>query len=54
MIDESNDKNTSKRLVILARVFEEKTGTKTRILDLPVLRGGTAAEIFTAVESVIE
>ena len=61
MIDESNDRNLSKRLVILAHFFEgdcKKTvqgfeGDCTRLLDLPALTSGTAAGIFEAVENVI-
>ena len=53
MIDESNDKNTLKRLIVLARVFDSKKGAATRVLGLPVPSGGTAQEIFAAVEAII-
>ncbi len=49
MIDESNDRNSKKRLVILARLFEGDC-SKTRILDLPQLTSGKASAIFEEVE----
>ena len=52
MIDESNDRNSTKRLVILAHFFEGDC-TKSMLLDLPALTSGTAAGIFEAVENVI-
>ncbi|XP_060772916.1 uncharacterized protein LOC132883380 [Neoarius graeffei] len=50
MIDESNDRNRTKHLVILARIFEDVC-VKTRILDLPELASGKASAIFEAVDS---
>ncbi|GFN81262.1 connexin 27.5 [Plakobranchus ocellatus] len=41
MIDESNNKNTEKRLVILARLFNGKM-SKTRFLDMPIPASGKA------------
>ena len=52
MIDESNDINSTTRLVNLAHFFEGDC-TKIRLLDLPALRSGTAAGIFEAVKNVI-
>ena len=52
MIDESNDRNSTKRLVILAHFFEGDC-TKTRLLDLSALTSGITAGIFEAVENVI-
>ena len=49
MIDESNDRSSKKRLVILARFFEGDC-SKTRILDLPELTSGKASAIFEAVD----
>ena len=49
MIDESNDRSTKKRLVILARFFEGDC-SKMRLLDLPELSSGTAAAIFETVD----
>ena len=45
MVDKSNDRNSTKRLVILAHFFEGDYA-KTRLLDLPALTSGTAAGIF--------
>ena len=53
MIDESNDRNLTKRLVILAHFFEGDC-TKAKLLNLPALISGTAAGIFEAVENVIK
>ena len=52
MIEKSNDKNSTRRLVILAHFFWGDC-TETRLLDLPALTSGTAAGIFEAVENVI-
>ena len=52
MIDESNDRNSTKRLVILAHFFEGDC-TKEKLLDLPALTSGTAAGISEAVKNVI-
>ena len=52
MIDENNDRNSTKRLVILAHFFEDDC-TKTRFLDFPVLTSGTASGIFEAAENVV-
>ena len=52
MIDKSNDRNSTEKLVILADFFEGDC-TKTRLLDLPALTSRTAAGIFEAVENVI-
>ncbi|MGH0124156.1 UNVERIFIED_CONTAM: hypothetical protein FKN15_030988 [Acipenser sinensis] len=49
MIDDSNDRNTEKRLIILAKMFEKWNGTRNRILDMPSVSGGTAEELFTVV-----
>ncbi|XP_077581558.1 zinc finger BED domain-containing protein 5-like [Stigmatopora nigra] len=50
MIDESNDRNATKRLVILVRLFDGES-TKTRLLDLPELTSGKAASIFEVIDS---
>ena len=49
MIDESNDRSAKKRLVILARLFEDSSNT--RLLDLPELVSGKASVIFEAIEN---
>lgn len=49
MIDESNDRNTTKRLVILARLFDGQT-SKSRLLDMPALSSGQAAYIFKVLD----
>ena len=46
IIDESNDRNSTKRLVILAHFFEGDC-TNTRLLDLPALTFGTAASLHS-------
>ncbi|GFN91713.1 connexin 27.5 [Plakobranchus ocellatus] len=50
MIDESNDKNTEKRLVILARLFDGKM-SKTRFLDMPIPASGKATDLFAEIDS---
>lgn len=53
MIDESNDRTTKKRLVILAH-FLDGDNTKTRLLDLPELKSGTAASIFDVIDELFK
>lgn len=54
MIDESTDRNTDKRLAVLVRYFDAKTArAHTRLLDMPVCNGGTAQEIFDALDGVL-
>ncbi|KAM9393166.1 general transcription factor II-I repeat domain-containing protein 2-like [Pholidichthys leucotaenia] len=45
MVDESNDKNTEKRLVILARIFDGEM-SHTRLLDMPIPALEKATNIF--------
>ena len=51
MIDESNDRTTKKRLVVLAHFFNGEN-TKTRLLDLPELASGTASSIFAVIDKL--
>ncbi|GFO50274.1 connexin 27.5 [Plakobranchus ocellatus] len=53
MIDESNDKNTEKRLVILARLFDGKM-SKTRFLDMPIPASGKATDLFAEIDSFMK
>ena len=53
MIDKSNDKTEARCLTILVHIFKEGNGAKTRILDMPAVPGGTALQMFDAVESVL-
>ena len=50
MMDENNE---TKHLAIFVIVFKEDSGAKTRILNVPAVPGGTAQEIFNAIESVL-
>ena len=54
LIDGNNDKNNEKRLVVLVHHFNFQCGIKTKILELPVLSGGTAEQGFESVLSVIK
>ena len=49
LIDESNDNNSEKGLVILVRVTEE-SGVVTRFLDMPIVNIGTGDNIFNAID----
>ncbi|XP_077423442.1 zinc finger protein 862-like isoform X2 [Vanacampus margaritifer] len=53
MIDESNDRTTKKRLVVLAHFFDGEN-TNTRLLDLPELASGTAASIFAVIDNILQ
>ncbi|MGH0155538.1 UNVERIFIED_CONTAM: hypothetical protein FKN15_029258 [Acipenser sinensis] len=48
MIDESNDHNGEKTLVILVRLFEDDDAA-SRILDMPVCNIGTNEVVFDTV-----
>ena len=54
LIDGNNDKNIEKWLVVPVHHFNFQCGIKTKILELPVLSGGTAEQVFETVLSVIK
>ena len=54
LTDGNNDKNTEKRLVVLVHHFNFQCGIKTKILELPVLSGGTPEQGFESVFTVIK
>ena len=51
LIDESNDHNCEKGLVILVRAAET-TGVATRFLDMPIVNVGSGENIFNAIDAV--
>ena len=54
MIDESTDRKTEKRLVVLVRYFDfEQKAAQTRLLDMPVCNGGTSNGIFNVMDGVL-
>ena len=53
-IDESNDKNAEKNLVILLRVYDQACGMAvTRLLDMPICNIGNAEAIFNKVDEAL-
>ena len=54
LIDESNDK-TDKSCIILVRTLDEELGDVcTRFLDMPVVKVGTAVNLFAALKSSLD
>lgn len=53
IIDESEDKNTDKWLVVVVGVFEDGMGPRTKLPDMPVCSGGTIETIFIDIDALL-
>lgn len=51
LCDESNNMQTEKELVILARVYDESLEVVTKFIDMPVCNVGTAENIYEKLET---
>lgn len=49
LCDETTDRGTDKRLVILARVYDDGN-VSTRFIDMPICNLSTADDLFTALD----